>query len=244
MVDIHSHMLPGVDDGARNMEEALIMADMAVQSGVTAMAVTPHSNERGGFVNYESQYLRECFLELQYVLQEEGIPLKIYRGMEVSASFDLADKLHDNKIITLNDSGYLLVEFLFDEEPWMMEAVVKDVLASGRIPVIAHPERYACVQEKPDMVEKLLERGALFQMNKGSILGRFGSREAFTADKLLHKNAYACIASDAHRPHMRTTRMAEVKSYISRKFSELQADILLCRNPMNILENKEIHRIV
>lgn len=242
MIDIHTHILPDLDDGAEDFEEACVMAEMAVRSGVKAMAATPHSNDEYGFFNQESAYLREQFDTFRRMLREEKIPLEIYRGMEIWASTDIAEKIKSGRLLTLNGSRYVLVEFAFEEEAWWYDAVIQEIVKAGFIPVIAHPERYRCVQENPDLLFQWHQMGACAQMNKGSILGRFGRSAATCAEILLKHQLYTCIASDAHHQDYRTTDMFEVRRYMKKYYGTDYTEELLLENPLDMLRNREIHR--
>ena len=240
MIDIHTHILPMVDDGASNFEEALDMAVMAAESGVRAIVATPHSNHDVGFVNYESEYLAEIFNKLCDMLHEMNIPIRLYRGMEIWASTDIVEKLSYGTLLTLNRTKYTLVEFAFDEETWWIEAILEEMLREGYLPIIAHPERYFCVQEDPNNLYNWRKMGAFAQMNKGSILGRLGRRAEDTAKLLLKHNLINCLASDAHHIYARTTDMTELNRYIERDFSQEYRDLLMVENPKAILEGKPL----
>ena len=148
MIDIHAHILPTVDDGAESFDEALDMAILAAESGVQAIIATPHSNHDIGFVNYESDHLEALFQRLYFMLNEANIPLRLYRGMELWASTDIVEKLSYGKLLTLNRTKYTLVEFAFDEEAWWIEAILKEMMSGGYIPIIAHVERYDAFKNK------------------------------------------------------------------------------------------------
>lgn len=238
MIDIHSHILPGVDDGARTLEEALEMAEMAVRSGVKVMAVTPHSNQPEAFENYDSREVRRKYHKLKEALAEENIPLQLVRGMEIFATEDVVDMIKLKKVVSLNHSHYYLIEFAFNISPHYIERTIQNVLQSGKVPVIAHPERYYCVQDEPNYLYHWRKMGALAQMNKGSVFGRFGNYSGRTAEILLKHRLVNCIASDAHGADMRTTDMREIKLYLDRHFSEDASELLLHINPKGILLDK------
>lgn len=240
MIDIHTHILPMVDDGASCFDEALDMAVMAAESGVEAILATPHSNHDVGFVNYESEHLAALFEKLRTLLSEAGIPLKLYRGMELWASTDIVEKLSYGKLLTLNRTRYTLVEFAFDEEPWWIEAILKEVILAGYIPIIAHPERYYCVQETPNHLYEWRKMGAFAQMNKESILGRLGRHTAATAELLLKHNLINCLASDAHHAYARTTDMTALNRYMENNFALGYRDLLMKTNPQAILEGQPL----
>ena len=240
MIDIHTHILPTVDDGAGNFDEALDMAVMAVESGVKALVATPHSNHESGFVNYESEHLEALFEKFRNMLSAENIPLQLYRGMELWASTDIVAKLSYGKLITLNRTKYTLVEFDIDEESWWIEAILKEMMLGGYIPVIAHPERYQCVQEEPNHLYEWRKLGALAQMNKESILGRLGRRTARTAELLLKHNLINCLASDAHHAYARTTDMTALNRYMENNFALGYREMLMQDNPQAILEGQPL----
>ena len=233
MIDIHTHILPRIDDGASSLDEAYEMAVMAVRSGVTALVATPHSNQ--GW-NDENRKQEKVFVELEKMLIQEKVPLKLYRGMEIWSSIDMVEKIKAGLLITLNHTPHVLIEFGVEEEPWWIEAIIEELQGAGLIPVLAHPERYFCVQDEPDLLSEWRELGALAQMNKGSILGRFGSEIKRTAEVLLRNHLFTCVASDAHHAYIRTTDMKELKYYLQKYCSLTEQDELLRKNPSAILQ--------
>lgn len=241
MIDIHTHILPGIDDGAESMEEAYEMALMAVRSGVKALVATPHSNQGADFWDDELKRQEKAFLELEEILLQEKVPIKLYRGMEIWSSVDIVEKIKLRKLITLNHTPYVLIEFAFDEEPWWIEAIIEELQGAGLVPVLAHPERYFCVQEEPGLLQDWREQGALAQMNKGSILGRFGREIERTAEVLLRNRLFSCIASDAHHAYIRTTDMKELHHYLQRQYSLKEQDRLFRGNPLAILQGMKCH---
>lgn len=235
MVDIHTHILPKTDDGAESLEEAYEMALMAVRSGVEALVATPHSNQGMDFPDDELRRQEKAFAELEQLLLQEKVPLKLYRGMEIWSSVDVVEKIKSGKLITLNQTPYVLVEFAFNEEPWWIEAIIGELQGADLVPILAHPERYYCVQDEPDLLEEWRVQGALAQMNKGSILGRFGREIEKTAEVLLRNRLFTCVASDAHHAYMRTTDMKELQYYLQKHYSFKEQNRLLIQNPMCIL---------
>lgn len=240
MIDIHTHILPEIDDGADSLDEAYEMALMAVRSGVKALVATPHSNQRVDFLDDELKRQEKAFVELEQILLQEKVPLKLYRGMEIWSSVDVVEKIKLGKLITLNQTPYVLIEFAFDEEPWLIEAIIEELQGAGLVPILAHPERYFCVQDEPNLLHEWRMQGALAQMNKGSILGRFGWEIERTAEVLLRNHLFACIASDAHHAYVRTTDMKELHYYLQRHYSLEEQDRLLRQNPLSILRGMKI----
>ena len=230
MVDIHCHILPGVDDGSPSMEDSLEMARMAADSGVTDIIATPHCNLPGdGPKNYRSAALRTGFSRLRQALEQEGIPLGIHPGAEVFCTPELPELLDRRQLQTLGGGRYLLVEFYFDESAEFMEHCFHQIRTRGLTPVAAHPERYDAVQRDPYIIRRWFEGGVVIQLNKGSILGRLGRRAQDTALWLLERGLAHAAASDAHSPDVRTPRMDLLKDLL-----------LLEENPRRILEDRPL----
>lgn len=241
MFDIHCHILPGLDDGSDNIEESVRMARLAVESGTKALIATPHCNIPGSFRNYCDKAYVDKFRELDSRLKEEEIPLKIFPGHEIFATGDFIDLIKRKKLLTLNNSDYPLIEFDFTEHPDYVYSSVRQLVAEGLTPVIAHPERYAFVAEDNFAPFRLKAAGCLLQINKGSIKGSFGKAAHDTAHYLLKNELADFVASDAHSPYMRTPFLADVREIISEFYSEEYAEMLLSINPSKVLMNKKIN---
>lgn len=240
MIDIHTHILPSMDDGSKSIEESIQMAKIAAESGVHTLVATPHCNIEGRFDNYYNEVFEERFQAFAKAVQEEQIPLQVMPGMEVFATEEVPELLKEGKLITLNHSRYLLMEFSFREDLSLTQFLINEVTSQGCHPIIAHPERYPYVQRHPEMVYEWLERGCFLQVNKGSILGSFGSRPRITSLILLEHNLVSFIASDAHSSIHRTTSLSEVSHIISNYFSKEYADIIMEENPKRVVEDKEL----
>ena len=241
MVDIHCHILPGVDDGADSLDSAVDMARMAVESGVDTIIATPHCNlPYDGDKNYISDSLRRQFLQLRQAIRDAGLPLNIYAGCEVLCTPEVPALLADGKLLSLAGSRYLLLEFFFDEDLDYMDELLRSIAGLDYIPVIAHPERYEAVQRLPQVVERWFRAGYIIQLNKGSILGRLGRRAQRTAHWILSRGRAHVIASDAHSPEVRTPRMTELVELLGELCSEDYMQVLLEHNPRRVLENRPV----
>lgn len=240
MIDLHSHILPGVDDGSEVMEESLAMAELALEGGTNCMVITPHSNQEGRFENFCSKELTNAFERLEKAVAQQKLPLKLYRGMEIMSSRDVVDKIKSGKLMSLNGSRYYLIEFPFDEEVEPMGDVLESILYMGKIPLIAHPERYDCIGRHPEVLFEWMDMGCCSQVNKGSLLGRFGSRVAKTAQILMDYELVTCFASDAHTSVVRTPFMADVRDFIESQYDYHYAKRLLHDNPKAILEDRDV----
>lgn len=240
MIDIHTHIIPGLDDGSDDMETSIIMAEMAVDSGVDTIIATPHCNQLGMYENFVSDDLIRRMESFREEVAREKIDLEVKLGMEIFCTRDVPKLLKEKKLLTLNDSRYVLVEFAFGIDIPRMERMLFSVLDSGYIPVIAHPERYYAVQAQPEIAYDWLQEGMGIQINKGSIFGRFGRDECRCANNLLRNGLVSCIASDAHGIDSRTTDMSDAFEFLSMEYSEELADLLLEENPRRILDNKPL----
>ena len=240
MIDLHLHILPGVDDGARNIDDTLGMADLAARSGVRTLVATPHSNQMGRFENFCSPTLTDAFDELEREIKKANIPLTILRGMEIFASEDMDRKIREGMLTGLNDSRYYLVEVPFGAPPAWIEARLQNMQAQGITPLIAHVERYYCVQDDPMLVFNWLYAGCRIQVNKGSFFGRFGSAAHKTARILMEHDLITCVASDAHRPDVRTPWMRDIRDYLTDHAGEHYAHTVLTRNPEKIIADQPV----
>ena len=227
MIDMHIHILPGLDDGAGCMEEALLMAELALDSGVDAMAVTPHSHQIGRYENYYDRNLKAAFQKFREALRERKLPLKIYPGMEIFAHRDIRERILSGQVIGLNHSDYYLIEFAFGDYPEYIERILREMRLIGKIPVIAHPERYICVQREPGLAKYWMDMGCLTQVNKGSPLGWFGPGAERAALYLLNHRLVSLVASDAHGSTYRTPDMEEIRDFLELNYGMDTAQELL-----------------
>lgn len=214
------------------------MAQMAVDASVSAMIVTPHCNMR--YRNFYTPDLIEHMRHFQNILRAYQIPLKLYCGMEIMGSYDVGQQLRAGKLATLNGSRYPLVEFHFTGSGQEETEILDSILRYGYRPIVAHPERYLYVREHPELLNTWVEMGCLFQINRGSLLGRFGRRVAAMAYSLVDRGYAAVVASDAHSATQRTPWMADVRNMLEKEFSIETARMLLEKNPRKILEDQDV----
>lgn len=240
MIDLHTHILPGLDDGSPDLETSVLMAAVAAESGVTHLVATPHSNQRGAFENYASPALQVRFDCLCTAVHEAGIPLELSLGMEIFGTGDVLQLLHDGRLLTLGGGRYLLIEFGFHEDPLRIERLLDALLAAGYWPVVAHPERYYGLQRMPNYLFDWANRGIVLQVNKGSLFGRFGRGAQALAAAMLERGLVGCVASDAHGPDVRTPDLAGAWDYLAERCSEELARCLLEDNPGRILRSEPL----
>lgn len=234
MIDLHSHILPELDDGAQSLRESIAMARMAVESGITVMAATPHcADDRAREVYAAWKLLRQA-------LKENEIPLTLLPGMEIFGTADTARLLREKKLFTLNGSRYPLIEFAFTSDGREETKILHSVRKAGYRPVVAHPERYSYVQDNPKFINLWHRMGCLVQVNRGSLMGRFGTRAEELAFELVDRGFAVAVASDAHSPHARTPWMEDVRQLLQEEISPLCAQALLRDIPKMILKNEKI----
>ncbi len=196
MIDLHNHILPGVDDGARSVEEACDMARALVAQGVTQVCCTPHTTDWAKAGDEAS--IRQRVADLQSALDHAGIGLKLLPGAEAHITPTLVGDVKRHAVATLNGGPYLLLEFPYDSLPPFYEQVVFDLQVNGIRPVIAHPERIAPIAEDARILYELVRRGCLAQLTAMSLAGGFGPRIREVSELMLEHRLIHVIASDAH----------------------------------------------
>ncbi|MGM0167676.1 protein-tyrosine phosphatase [Enterococcus sp. AZ135] len=215
MIDLHSHILPGVDDGAQTLEDSLEMANKAISQGITHLMCTPHHNN--GKYNNPADKIIQDVAALQNELDQRGLDLTLLEGQEVRLTEFLLTAIKREEILFTDlDNTYLLIEFPTNEIPIYAEQVFYHLLNQGQVPVIVHPERNAIFREEPNRLIPFLEMGTLTQLTAPSIVGIFGSEIQKTAKQMLEHNMLYMVASDAHNLRHRTFLMKEAYEEIQK----------------------------
>ncbi|MBU8757234.1 tyrosine protein phosphatase [Priestia megaterium] len=216
MIDIHSHILPGVDDGAPAMEDAVNMARLALDEGITKIIATPH-HQNGMYFNKKQDILKRV-KELNNVLQRENISLEVLPGQETRIYGSLLDDFEKGDILTLNHTNYLFVELPSGHVPRYTEQLLFEMQLKGLTPIIVHPERNAEVVKNPEKILKLVKKGALIQLTAGSLTGHFGKRIQKFSIQLIEANCTHFIASDVHNTSTRSFHIRESISKVHKEF--------------------------
>ena len=232
LCDLHTHILPGVDDGAPTMEYALQMLRNAVASDVELLAVTPHYNIPSDSGEHLYQSLQDSFLQFQQAAKD--ISLRLVPGAEILADEYLPQRLRQGSVPTINDSRYLLTEFPANTVAEDFAPILQGILSCGYIPLIAHPERYTAVCEMPQTVMPWLDMGCHLQLTGGSIMGEYGKYVQRAATTLLQQDLVACVASDAHGLHHRSNFLLDVYDHLTLRYSKRYAQCLMYETPMGI----------
>lgn len=197
MIDLHCHILPGVDDGAASLQESLSMAEQAIAQGITHLLCTPHHNN-GRYENEKSSVIAAVH-HLQNALDERNLPLTLLEGQEVRVTGELITAIEkDHLLFTDITDTYLLLEFPTQDVPAFSESLFFELRTLGKVPVIVHPERNAIFREDPNRLIPFLEMGCLSQLTAPSIVGIFGKQIQKTAHEMVTHNLVQMVASDAH----------------------------------------------
>ncbi len=238
-IDIHCHILPGVDDGARDEKESLGMLRTAAQEGIGTVILTPHQKPQQHCVSPEGLHRRMGALQRR--AEEEGINIKLYPGGELFYRQSLVKELQEESLCTLAGSRYVLVEFYPQEEYRYIRDGLYSLLVSGYLPVAAHVERYVQVCEKQERLEELLDMGCYFQVNAGSLTGKYGFMMKRTAWGLIREQMVHFVGTDAHRADgSRAPLMARCARMLEKKCGSEYAGRLLYENARMVLADEEI----
>ncbi len=235
MIDLHSHLLPGVDDGAPDLATSLAMARIAAADGIEVMACTPHIFP--GLYENQGPAIRHAVAALQAHLDEAGIALRLTLGADTHIAPDLSLGLRSGRVPTLHDSRYFLLEPPHHVAPPRLEETVFNLLTAGYVPIITHPERLSWITDQYQTFVELARKGAWLQVTAGSLTGRFGAAPRYWAERLLDEGWVHILATDAHDVHRRLPCLAEGQRAAERWVGAAEAHHLVVTRPCGILEN-------
>ena len=235
MIDLHCHMLPGIDDGAPNREVALAMARCAAADGITHVACTPHIYP--GLYENHRDGIAAAIDAFRAVLAEEDIALTLVIGADTHLTPDLLDGIRNRRIPTLNDTRYLLFEPPHHVAPPRLEESVFNLMAAGIVPVVTHPERLSWIDTHYAVFGRLVHGGALMQITAGSVTGRFGRRPKYWAERMLDEGQVHLLATDAHHIDKRPPLLAEARDAAAKRLGDAEAMHLVLTRPRGILDN-------
>lgn len=241
MIDIHCHILPGLDDGSLSLTESMLMAQSAAGGGTKKIVATPHYFN--DFQNPEpitKEDVRRAFNELKNFLKMSKSPIELYMGAEQYGISNISALIENDELITINDSRYLLIEFSLDDDIERAKYVISQLDDYGVVPILAHPERYDFIQEEPTKVFWFLQNGCLLQVNKGSITGRFGEDAEGISHWLLRERMAHFVASDSHGPYQRTADMSEALQYALYSCGDEYAHDVFTGNAQKVLDDEPI----
>lgn len=237
-LDIHSHILPGVDDGSRDMDMSMHMLKQAYEEGIRHIVATPHYYV--GHRNAEPDKVKEAYDALIRIAAEELPDMEIMLGNEIYYKEETIKHLQDKRIFTMNDSRYVLTEFNVGMEYRKIYKAVKNLTMEGYYPIIAHAERYAALHKQKELVEELIEAGAYIQINAETFLGgMFDAYKKFSL-QLASKGMVHFLGSDCHEPHNRKPIMEQAVKVLKKKIDSDILENILVYNPERFLKGEFI----
>lgn len=238
MIDLHSHILYGVDDGSKELENSVMMAKEAFEGGYTHICCTPHFLEPDFISDWKDNEKRLEILKKR--LKEENIDIELRLGNEIFLTENTIEDLQKNKALKLNESKYILVEFPMVNQLKCCEKIIDRLILMGYKVIIAHPERYKYVQENPDYMIPYLEKGVIFQSNIGSVIGMYGEGARICINTLLKRNMIQALSTDAHRANSVYKKIEKISNKMKEKISEDYFEELTVINPQKILNDEDI----
>ena len=235
MIDLHCHILPGIDDGAADLFVALDMARASVADGVTELACTPHILP-GRYPNTGPQ-IREATSQLQEDLDAHGIALRLVAGADNHIAPDFVGKLGAGQLLSLNGSRYVLVEPPHHVLPPRLEDLFFSVLAAGYVPILTHPERLSWIKARYDLIKRLAKSGVWMQITAGSLAGAFGPNAQYWGERMLDEGLVHILATDAHDTKRRAPNLSVGRDSAAVRVGEGEAEHLVATRPRGVLEN-------
>lgn len=235
MIDLHSHILPGIDDGAKNLEKSLAMAHLAVEDGTTHIACTPHF--MSGVYDNTVPVVTNLRTQLEAVFRDQNIDLALIPGGDIHIAPDIADRLANGTLPVLGESNYFLFEPPHHVLPPGIVALCKGIMDAGFMPVLTHPERLTWIEKHYDVICQMDELGVVVQLTAGSITGRFGERALYWSERMLDEGRVDIIASDAHNTRSRPPGLSPARDLIAARFNDQIAMMMVKDNPLRILQN-------
>jgi len=240
MIDLHCHILPGLDDGAQTLEEALEMARVAREDGIEKIVATPHLF-RNNFIWRDFGIIEEKRQELSWALKKNNIDVEIFPGAEVHISHNLTKAIKEHKdFLVLNHSSYMFVEFPSEHVFSDVKRLFFELMSEGITPIIAHPERNSVFTQNPGLLYDLVQMGALSQANSGSFSGLYGNTVKEGVYQFLELRLIHFIATDGHNTRSILPKLSEALEKAAEVVGEKESYHLVRENPQAVLNDKEI----
>jgi protein-tyrosine phosphatase len=235
VIDLHCHLLPELDDGARNLAESLEMARLAVADGITVTACTPHILP--GLYDNSGRAIRVAVAVLQSALDEAGIPLLLASGADAHVAPDIVAGLTSGRVPSLGESRYFLLEPPQSVVPPRFDEYVFAIISAGYVPIVTHPERLGWIESHYFVIEQAVHLGAWMQLTAGSLLGHFGKRARYWSERMLADGLVHVVASDAHNIDRRPPILSEACEVIAERVGRDEGAHLVITRPAGILRN-------
>ena len=236
--DVHCHILPGIDDGAKDNKQMLQMVKIAYEEGIRYIVATPHYHPRRG--EADAQVVRSVFGKARSLIKSEFPDMEIYEGNEIYFREDAKDMLRAGELLTMAGSDYVLVEFSTSVEKKQIKHAINQLQFAGYLPVIAHIERYNEIVSDYAFISEMVDAGVYIQVNASTITGEMGGAKKRFAKRLIKNDWLHFIGTDAHDPVRRAPLMAKCALYLTKKFDEDTMERLLYYYPAMLVNNKVI----
>jgi protein-tyrosine phosphatase len=241
MIDLHCHMLPGVDDGASDISVSFEMAKASVVQGVKVVACTPHILP--GLYANSGPAIRQATLRLQEALNAQRIPLQLVSGADVHMCPDFVAGLRSGRLLSIADSRYVLVEPPHHTAPPQLEDFFFKLLVESYVPILTHPERLSWVPSRYESIKRLVAAGAWMQITAGSFTGAFGRTAQHWAQRMLDEGCVHIVASDAHDAERRPPDLAAARELVAKRVGAAEAQHLVHTRPLGVLKDEPPSRL-
>jgi protein-tyrosine phosphatase len=236
MIDLHCHMLPGIDDGAGDVSVSLAMAKASVSQGITTVACTPHILP--GLYHNSGPQIRLATAQLQEILDQAEVPLRLTTGADAHITPDFIAGLRSGRLLSLADSRYVLVEPPHHTAPPQLEDFFFKLVVAGYVPILTHPERLSWVPARYEAIKRLVGAGVWMQITAGSLAGAFGRSALYWAHRMLDEGCVHLIASDAHDTTQRPQNLAAGYEHAVKRVGIEEAQCLVLTRPKGVLEDQ------
>jgi len=240
MIDIHSHILPSVDDGAQTEADSIEMARTAVEQGIHTIIATPH-HRNGKYENNRENIEKQVDI-LNGLFESEAIPITVLAGQEVRINGDMIDDLENGELLPLHRTKYLFVEFPSGHIPRYAQQMLFDIQVAGYTPIIVHPERNRELMEHPDRLYEFVRKGALTQVTAASVVGKFGKKIQKFTHQLIEADLTHFIASDAHNTTTRGFCMQEAFQVVKEQYGA-ESYYMFLENSELLIDNQNVNRM-
>ena len=235
MIDLHCHILPGIDDGAPDFETSLAMARAFVADGVSIVACTPHILP--GLYHNSGPQIRHATALLQQLLNKRGIPLRLATGADNHIVPEFLSELRAGNLLSLADSRYVLVEPPHHVAPPRLEEMFFSLITANYVPILTHPERLTWINSAYASMERLNAAGVWFQVTAGSLAGDFGRNARYWAERLLDEGKVHLLATDAHDLKSRPPRLGRGREFAAKRVGDIEAEHLVVTRPRGVLSD-------
>lgn len=235
-IDMHAHILPGLDDGAKNSAMALKMLRQAQAAGIQEIILTPHYKPMRH--NSRSETVRRALYQLEELRDAAGICIRLYLGNEVYYGSDVIRALREERAFTMAGSSCVLVEFSPAEDYAYIREAAYSLLAEGYVPILAHVERYRCLMEKKVRTEELYDMGCHLQVNASSITGENGMTCRQNVKWLLTREYVSFVGTDCHDDRRRPPKMAKAAAYVAKKYGEAYCQEIFRDNAAALIQGR------